>query len=288
LQHFRAESDQTRAWEALCAVMATISGRKEKMWLENLDVESELKKMLRKMPQCKSDERRRAAIREMIPKIMEEGAGAFSETLIDPRMTQIVTFARGPSGLVPGTSMTYRRMPLWDALKGMDDEGPLRAAAAEKEWCWGAGRQFALQDLQFGHEVCNIPFGYSRKERKFAKDLQADTQLRDLLRSKKPVVLLDTLAALGPRDVCKNNGLSDIVRAELHVLFKEAKARGEAVVFTLGSAVPHKLAEKVYLQPPLADYGMRCGCLRWRASADVPWAREFKWEDRITLCLQMP
>jgi hypothetical protein len=185
--------------------------------------------------------------------------------------------------------MTYRRMPLWDALKTMDDDGPLRGAAMEKKWCFAAGRQFALQDLRKEEEL--PPVGHrdrARKERVFAKHLQADEQLRELLRSKKPVVLLDTLAALAPRDVCKSNSLNKIVTAELAALLKGAKARGEAVVFSLGSENPHKLAERVYLRPPLADYGMRCGCLRWRESAEVPWAREFIWDDRITLCLQMP
>lgn len=287
LQHFRAEGAQARAWEALCAVLAAISSRKEKIWLEYHEVFGELKAMLKKLPLCKTKKsaRRRAAIREAIPGLVAEGAGGFAVSLIDPRGEHCVTFARGPTGPLPATSMTIRRMPLWDALKTMDDDGPLRGKAMKKEWCFAAGRQFALQDLQFGEEEQKKG---SRKERKFAKQLQADNQIRDLLRSKKPVVVLDTLAALAPRDVCKSNSLSKIVTAELATLLREAKARGEAVVFCMGSDNPHKLAERVYLRAPLADYGMRCGCLRWRESAETSWAREFKWDDRITLCLQMP
>jgi len=291
LQHFRAEGAEARAWEALCAALAAISSRKEKIWLEYHDLSSQLKDMLKKLPGCKTktSARRRAAIREAIPELVAEGAGGFAESLIDPRGEHCLTFARGPSGPLPATSMTYRRMPLWDALKTMDDDGPLRGAAMEKKWSFAAGREFALQDLRKEEEL--HPVGHkdrSRKERTFAKHLQADKQIQELLRSKKPVVLLDTLAALAPRDVCKNNSLSKIVMTELETLLREAKARGEAVVFTLGSDNPHKLAERVYLRGSLADYGMRCGCLRWRESAEASWAREFQWDDRITLCLQMP
>lgn len=285
LQYFRKKhGEQARAWEAMCAVLSAMASRQEKVWLEFTDLKEQMHWALKSMPLCasKHSARRKVAIRNLIPKLVQEGAGAFAESLIDPRSVHRVTLAREPSGFTPATSMTTRRMPLWDALKTMDDGGPLHGEAANKTWCWGAGRQFALQDLQFGHE------NGSRKERMFARHLLHDPQLRDLLRSKRPVVLLDTLAALAPREVCKSQGLSKIVKNELHTLFREAKARGEAVVFTLGSDVPHKLAEKVYLQPPLADYGIRCGCLRWRASSDVTWAREFRWDDRITLCLQMP
>jgi len=290
LQHFRTEGAQARAWEALCAVMSSISARKEKNWLEYHDLDDEIATLMKKMPfgcKTKRSAKRRAAIREMIPGLVEEGAGGFAESLIDPRGEHRVTFSRGPEGPLPATSMTVRRMPLWDAFQTMDDDGPLRGAFSEKEGCFAAGRQFALQDLQFLPEGSK-PQRYWRKERVSAKELQAEKAIRDLLRSKRPVVLLDTLAALAPRDVCKNNSLSKIVTAELAKLLQEAKARGEAVVFTLGSTVPHKLAQRVYLRAPLADYGMRCGCLRWRESADVPWKREFRWDERITLCLQMP
>jgi hypothetical protein len=88
--------------------------------------------------------------------------------------------------------------------------------------------------------------------------------------------------------VCKKEGFSSIVTAELAMLFRQAKERGEAVVFSLGSEFPHKLAQKVYLRPPLSNWGMRCGCLRWRESEGAKWLREFPWDDRITLGLQMP
>lgn len=284
LQHFRAEGAQARAWEALCAVLAAISSREEKVWLEYHEIQDDIKVMLKDKPLCKTKRsaRRKAAIREMIPQLVEEGAGAFAASLIDPKSVHNVTFMRAPESPLPATSMTFRRMPFWDALKTMDDDGPLRGAAFEKEWCFAAGRQFALQELQFGYEDGD------KRERTYVKKLKADIPLRNLLRSKKPVVLLDTLAALGPRDVCKKEGFSSVVTAELAMLFKQAKERGEAVVFSLGSEFPHKLAQRVYLRPPLSNWGMRCGCLRWRESGDAKWAREFPWDDRITLGLQMP
>jgi hypothetical protein len=192
LQHFRSEGAQARAWEALCAVLAAISSREEKVWLEYHEIQDDIKLMLKEKPLCKTKRsaRRKAAIREMIPQIVEEGAGAFAASLIDPKSMHNLTFTRAPEGPLPATSMTFRRMPLWDALKTMDDDGPLRGAAFEKEWCFAAGRQFALQELQFGYEDGD------KRERVYVKKLKADIQLRNLLRSKKPVVLLDTLAAL--------------------------------------------------------------------------------------------
>jgi hypothetical protein len=295
LEQFRAHGAQEQAWEALCAVFAAISSRREKVWLEEFVMTPFLDEVLETLSGCKSKHsvKRKAAIREFVTTFVENGAGAFARTLIDPNILHRVTFARGPTGPLPATSMTTRRIPLWDALQAMDDRGPLRGEAADKRWCWGADRQFALQDLQYGQDEANklrMDKGLytSRNERMHVKDLKPDPKLRELLHSKKPVVYLDTLASLAPRRVCKSQGLSEIVTMELATLFREAKARGEAVVFSMGSTNPHKLAEKVYLRAPLADYGMRCGCLRWRASSEVPWAREVMWDDRHTLCLQMP
>lgn len=284
LQAFRAGGERACACEAFCAVLAVIASRGEKAWMESFDVDDDLDDIT-KLPLCKTKRsaRRKTAIREMIPKKMqEEGAGSFCESLLDPRSTHRITFFRGSAGPLPATSMTIRRMSLWDALQTMDDGGPLKGVAGTKKWISGAGRQFALQDLQFGHDEA------SRRARTCAQSLEPDSQLRDLLRSKKPVIVMDTLAALAPRDICKSHRLSEIVQTELARVFQEAKARGEAVVFCLGTSEPCKLAEKVYLRPPLAVHGMRCGWLRWRDSAEVPWAREFTLYDRTAVCLQMP
>lgn len=291
LQHFRAKGPRARAWEGLCALMAAIANRKEKVWLELHDVNSLLDPLLEDLPLNKSkpSARRIAAIRKGMPGVVEDGAGAFAEYLIDPRSVHRLTFVRGPTGSLPTTYMTTRRMTLWDALKTMDDGGPLRAAAADKEWCLAAGRQFALQDFRYEHDYNKAAEeGHTPKERLHVKDLKPDRKLRDLLRSNKKVVLLDTLAALAPREIWKKQGFSEIVQTELATLYREAKERGEGVVFSMGSSNVHKLAHKVYLRPPLADYGMRCGNLRCRESAEAPWARELRWDERIALCLQLP
>lgn len=265
-------------------MMAAVSSRKEKVWLECHDLLDELKKLLNAMPKNKLSSKRRDTIREEVPKLVEDGAGFFASALIDPRSVHYVTFAKGPEGPLPAMSMIIRRMPLWDAFKTMDYEGPLRGAAADKCWLRSSERQFALQDLQLGDEEEED----SKKERRAVKALEPDSQLRDLLRSKRPVVLLDTLAALAPREVCKEHGFSKIVQAELVSLMRQAKARGDAVVFHVASDEPHKLAQKVYMRSPVADYGIRCGYLRWRESPDSPWAREFRSDERLALCLQMP
>lgn len=71
-------------------------------------------------------------------------------------------------------------------------------------------------------------------------------------------------------------------------LMRDCQRRGEVVVFTLGSDSPLDLFKKVYNRPPISSYGLRCGYIRWRASADEPWAREAKWADRCCMCIQLP
>jgi len=182
----------------------------------------------------------------------------------------------------PAALVITNRLPLWDALKALDGDNPVVGEAKSREWCLKAGRQFAFQEAKLGISE------KSRKYRAAASTLKSDPELRALLRSKKPVVCLEVVAALAPRDVARNEGLSLIVKAELTRVMREAKSRGEAVVFCLGGDSPHTLAEKVYLRKPISDHGLRCGYLRWRASAGVPWAREEQWDERTCLCLQMP
>jgi hypothetical protein len=156
-------------------------------------------------------------------------------------------------------------------------------AKRKRDWLMGAGRQFAFQQANFEEDEEN-----KLLNRMPVSTLQPDSKLRDLLRSKTLVSQLEVIAALAPREVMKKEGLSEIVKAELANYMRDCKERGEAVVFCLGSTSPHTLAQKVYLRPPIGDYGLKCGYLRWRDSPDVPWATEKNWHDRICLCLQMP
>lgn len=284
MQHMRTSSEQSKAWEGLSAVLAALSSRKEKTWLEPHDTEKHIEKRIKDYPKCKDrrSEKRKDAIREILAEYCSKGYGYFAHALAHPASKLRLTFARGEARPLPATFMITQVMPLWEAFQAMDDNGPFTGAAMSRAWCLQAGREFALQELQFGYEEGSI------KERQHVASLKPDTKLRALLRSTTPVLYLDSIAALAPREVCRKQGLSDIVKAELATLLREAKSRKQAVVFFLGSDSPHKLAEKVYLRPPLADFGLRCGCLRWRESADAPWAREMVGLDRLTLCLQMP
>merc|ERR1711924_361099 len=97
--------------------------------------------------------------------------------------------------------------------------------------------------------------------------LRAEPKIRELIRSKVPVVMLDVIAALAPRECAAEHGLSEIVKAELTALLRQAHADGKAVVFMLGGNKPQTLAQKVYLKPPSTDNGLRCGYLRWRDGA---------------------
>jgi len=213
------------------------------------------------------------------------GCGFFSNYLIHPSTNLRIAFRVGETNPTPASLVITARMPLWDALKSLDGDGPLRGEAASRQWCMKAGRQFAFQAANLEVEDSEES---PQKCRAKAIELQADKKLRDLLRGSQPVVLLEVVAALAPREIMKKEGLSTVVKNELARVMHEAKKRGEAVVFCLGSDSPHDLAQKVYLRKPIGDYGLQCGYLRWRASADMPWARERAWADRICMCLQMP
>lgn len=279
---------RARAWEAFCAVMAAVSTRKEKNWLEANAITDDLNKKLTKLPLCKSKKsaRRRSAIRTYIEKECVSGCGFFAQYLVLPSTNLCVAFAPTEPTPTPASVVITARMPLFEAFASLGPpHGPLGIEAASREWCLKAGRQFAFQGANFGaDDSCDS----SHKCREDAETLEPDAKLRDLLRSRKPVVVLEIVAALAPRELAKRQGFGEIVKAELARVMQEAKNRGEAVVFCLGSDSPHVLAEKVYVRKPISDHGLRCGYLRWRASADAPWARERAWADRICMCLQMP
>jgi len=276
-----------RAWEALGAAMAAVSTRKEKCWLEAHETTSKMNAHIQTLPGCKSKKsaRRKGAIRTFLEKNSSSGCGFFSSYLLDPTTNLRFAFTPGEPRPTPASLVITARMPLWDALASLDDGGPIRGKAASREWCLKAGRQFAFQAVNFGVEETREKAHEMRVD---AETLEPDSKLRDLLKSKKPVVLLEVVAALAPREMAKKQGLGQVVKAELKRVMHEAKRRGEAVVFCLGSDKPHALAEKVYVRAPISDHGLRCGYLRWRASADAPWAREREFSERICLCLQMP
>jgi hypothetical protein len=283
--------DGFRALEALCGVMATISARKERHWLEVFGNFDDLKSKLKRTPGCRSkgSARRKEVIRAFIENECRnvQGYGYFGNYLVNPMASFRVTFAPSKSGPVPAAIVLTKRMPLFECLsdyRGDNGDACLRGEAKTWEWCNAAGTQFAFQEANLDEEECATNI----KCRMAVAGLKPDPKLRALLLSRKPVLYLDAVASLAPREVAKKEGHSEIVKAELARLTREAHRRGEAVVMVMGSDKPHLFAKKVYMRKPIADYGLRCGYVRWRASADHAWAAEKPYADRPCLCVQMP
>jgi len=300
LEWLRTFGDRTRGWEALTAVMCCMAARSEMSWMESFCISSEIQYKVKKVPGCasKGSVKRKAWIRQYLLDQMQYGCGNWVSYLIHHNCTVRVAFAQaqapGVPRHIPVSVLIHARQTLWDALQHQDDNGPIKFGKdmqkqdkqtdkRKRDWLMTPGREFAFQLANFEEDEEN-----KLLNRVSVKTLQPDSKLRTLLRSKQLVSQLEVIAALAPRDLMKKEGLSEIVKAELANFMRDAKARGEAVVFCLGSTSPHMLAQKVYLRPPIGDYGLQCGYLRWRDSPDVPWASEKNWHDRICLCLQMP
>lgn len=281
-----------RALEAFSAMMAVISARKEKSFLEvfetRKELESEMKRLQKKglKIQSKTSAQRKDEIRKWLDKQYYMGYGYFAHYLVKPHATMRVAFKHGVPAPMPVSVIATEYLTLFDALGGPDTgDGSFIGPAKSFTWCSQKGTEFAFQEANLGipEKIAN-----AKKLRVAIEDLKPDPAIRELLLNRKKIMYLEVTAALAPRDVAKRDGLSAIVIAELAKLMADAKDRGEAVLFCLGSDSPHKLAEKVYLRKPIGDHGLRCGYFRWRKSADVEWAREALWEDRPCHCLQMP
>lgn len=207
--------------------------------------------------------------------------GHFSRALVEPRSVFRVAFAADHEHLRPASLLATQNLPLKEALQHMDGEGPF--GDDPYRWFQKASREFTLQC------ICTGSTQTERPEREHVKTLKADSKLKELLSSKQSVVFLDAYAALAPRQKAKEYCLSKIVQAELVEMLRQAKSKEQAVVFMVGGGDPHKLAEKVYLQPCFTAYGLRCGYLRWRESPTKPWAREtLAYDNRFFVGLQLP
>jgi hypothetical protein len=160
----------------------------------------------------------------------------------------------------------------------MDSSGPLQYEPESRK----DRHEYAFQTLNPGHTRG------SRNERQPTDEIKADDALKNLLCSEAPVLIVEAYVALAPREFSRAHNLSEIVRAELALLLRRAKAEGIGVVFQLGGSNPHKLADRAYLKRPFTDNGLRCGYIRWRPSASAPWGREQCWLDRCCLGLQLP
>merc|ERR1719387_3004520 len=177
--------------------------------------------------------------------------------------------------------MTYQ-LPLEDALGRMDSGGPLEGLPCK--WGERSTQELGLQEFDPTGTKSLVmgPVG----ERQALSTVKPDPRLKDLMSNRTPVILLEVYAALAPRDAVREQGLGEVIKAEMMQLLHRAKAEGRVVIFNVCSDEPHELAEKVYLRPAFRQHGLCCGYLRWRPSACSPWAAErFK---GLCLGLQMP
>jgi len=147
--------------------------------------------------------------------------------------------------------------------------------------------EFALQDLSSGKSRV------VGKKKEVAQQLCPERALKELLCSDRPVIFVEAAAAMDPRGRLGEGGAYDVVECELLSILREAKVRGQAVVFAAGS-VQHGLSRAALFQPALATHGLRCGHLRWRDCNDPlfsggqAWARDERQEWRTCIGLQFP
>lgn len=273
---------QESASEALCAALACLASRPEKAWLEAFDGESELTDRRKEFPL----ESVRTSISAVLQRIsaLRVRPGYFANALGHCQSSFRLSFVRDVAGaLRPACLLVTYNLSFRAALAKMDDDGPLQGPASD----WQS-RELGFQDLVPAGACGAVKDSNDGLVRQSTRRLEADVALTRLLKTRKPVVMLDAVAALAPRAQARDHKLSAVVKAELAGLLRDAKARGVAVVFMLGGDNPHVLAEKVYLRPPFTDYGLRCGYLRWREMDTDSWAREKVEEKRVCIGLQMP
>jgi len=269
LEYARQRAPQGGARDALCAVMAALASRKEKCWLEALDSEYTFNERRKEKPRERRSSTFCAVLEEMHSWRVR---GTFAHALVRPKSCFRVSIATDGSTPRPASLLLTYYMPIAEVFALMDDGGPIRKS--KSKWCH---RAYALQEI--------MKTGDGRKP---AQDLCDEPVFRQLIRSKTPVVFLDSLASLAPRERAREHGLNEIVKAELMTLLQQSKALGQAVIFAVGGDHPHTLAQKVYMQAPFTDLGLRCGYLRWRDSIMQSWAPEKPKEGRVLIGLQLP
>lgn len=204
--------------------------------------------------------------------------GWFAHSLLDPTAVFRVSLTSELQPRPVSLIITHQ-LPISAAFSTMDARGPFYDCTYNM--CQKRGYEFAMQD------ITRAPPGV-QESRLDPASLVAEPKLRKLLGTKTPVLLLSVYAALAPREHVRKHRLGDIIKAELLECLREAKKRGQAVVFQVGGDEPHVLAEKVYLQPHVKQFGLRIGYLRCRSSSWASWEREKPWKDRPLIGLQLP
>ncbi|CAE7677334.1 car [Symbiodinium sp. CCMP2456] len=205
--------------------------------------------------------------------------GYFAHSLVEASSVFRVALRPGRP-LRLASLLIYQELPLAQALAAMDHGGPF-PEGHEKEPI--GERRYGLQRV--GVEGCP---GEEQKER--LCDVEPEARIRDLMKSKAPVIVLDVYCALAPKDHAKRHNLGPVVKAELAALLRRSRDAGQAVLFLVGGERPAQLAQKVYLQPRFTSIGgLMCGYLRWKPDASAPWEPpKLQGQRRIIFGLQLP
>jgi len=252
LEQLRSRGPAGRATEALFTILSCMGSRKEMCWIESFEDE-------------------------------KPNRGYFPHALVDPMYTTRLSCVNVGNRVVPASLILTEQWDIRDCLENFDNDGPLKEAPKRL----GSKFEFAFQALidsdMLGSEDERI-----NDVRVPHRDLTVDTQLTELILKDAPVMLIDSFLALAPREVVTSEGLSKVIRAEFEFVLRKAKQDGMPVILQLGGSEAHLLAKKVYMRPNFAQYGLRCGYIRWRTGPGAPWGKEQHSDDRVCLGLQLP
>jgi len=204
--------------------------------------------------------------------------GYFAHALVDPSSCFRVALKSRPLRLA--SLLVTTEAPLGKALAAMDHGGPF-PEGHEKDPL--GERCYAMQRVL-------VDGGYGEDQKEKLCDLQPEAELRRLMGSDEKVLVLDVYCALGPKERVDRHELGFIIREELQTLLRQAKERGQAVVFVVGGEQPLELAQKVYLQPCFTGIGgLMCGYFRWKPSEKGLWEPpKLMGQKRVIFGLQLP
>ena len=120
----------------------------------------------------------------MIETLKERGdaLGYVAPKLVDPSSVFQVAFLSDEPRLRPASLIIANLLPLEIAFEHMDRKGPLKTVAYD--WLRKTRRQFALQEINKGTEEGD------RNEREYARGLASEPMIKELLCSRRPVMLL--------------------------------------------------------------------------------------------------
>jgi len=252
LDQLRSRGPTERATEALFTVLSCMGSRQQMCWVESFEDE-------------------------------KPNRGYFAHALVDPICTTRLSCVELGHRVVPASLIVTEKWSFRECLDNFDNDGPLKEAPKRL----GSKCEFAFQALidddkllDEDERICDV--------RTPLRDLAVDRVLTEFILKDAPVLLLDSYLALAPREVVAAEGLGKIIRAEFETVLRKAKQDGMPVILQLGGSEAHMLAKKVYMRPNFAQYGLRCGYIRWRMNSGANWGKEQHCDDRVCLGLQLP